>query len=311
MKRLALLIPIVAFITSRALGRIGDTPERLQERYGAPIKESVDQDGYGLRIYRCDKFKEIRVTFVKGKSQLEQHKIAGEGPVPDSLAEELKQQNAAEHVLVLSNYVEVGTHEPEEELKFVTHSQQERSYSGTLEARDDAYARSRTFVLRDGKVVIEIPAVGSDPQLNDLTVGSKYTMTVLDEHFEDLETQIAIVARREHVDWEDAVHEAHSSFQQLVKISTDEKVVFDRSTCGVHHVKMELRGVDLVYGMYAAQSDAESYCMSHFPHFRAFALGGCVEIEGGPKSAFLYVCPKCVAECNEYTRQHPPKNEPK
>ena len=131
-------------------------------------------------------------------------------------------------------------------------------------------------------------------------------MTVLDENSEDLETQLAIVARREHVDWNDAVDEAHSSFQQLVRISTDKNVVFDRSICSVHHITMERQNVPIAYGMLTS-SKAESYCADHFPNFRDFARGGCMV--GDTKFTSIYICPKCVAECNEYTRQHPEQDK--
>jgi len=101
MTRFALIAFITAFIINHALARIGDTPEQLHELYGAPIKGSVDSNGYGLRIYRTGEFKEIRVTFVKGKSQLEKYKIADDGPDPDSIVKTLKQDNPGESVLAL------------------------------------------------------------------------------------------------------------------------------------------------------------------------------------------------------------------
>ena len=58
-----------------ASARISDTPAQLKERYGEPIAESVDKDGYGLRIYQTAQFKEIRVTFAAGKSQMEKYRV--------------------------------------------------------------------------------------------------------------------------------------------------------------------------------------------------------------------------------------------
>ncbi|HEV8618349.1 MAG TPA: hypothetical protein VGQ70_02545, partial [Candidatus Udaeobacter sp.] len=113
---------------------------------------------------------------------------------------------------------------------------------------------------------------------------------------------------REHVDWNDAVDEAHSSFQQLVRISVDNNTVFDRSVCSLHHVKMERRKAEIAYGM-LAYSKAESFCIDHYPNFQDYAAGGCVMSDDSPKSTAIYVCPKCVAECNEYKRQHPEENK--
>ncbi len=283
-----------------AQARIGETPEELNERYGAPIRESIDSQGYGLGVYRSSESNEIRVTFVKGRSQLEQYKVAGNGSVPDSIVEALKQENPGESVLALSWGVEVGTPEPESELKFVRHSQEEHTYSGTGHYKDDN--QTRWFVLRDGDTVIEILLGRFAPGLADLKADTKYDVTVLDENSEDLQTQIAIIARREHVDWDDAADEAHSSFQQLVRVSAAGKIVFDRSICSLHHIKMEKRNVEVAYGM-LAYSKAESYCIAHYPTFRDYAVGGC--IVGDTKFTQIYICPKCVADCNEYKRQHP------
>ncbi len=234
----------------------------------------------------------------------EQYKVAGNGSVPDSIVEALKQENPGESVLALSWGVEVGTPEPESELKFVRHSQEEHTYSGTGHYKDDN--QTRWFVLRDGDTVIEILLGRFAPGLADLKADTKYDVTVLDENSEDLQTQIAIIGRREHVDWDDAADEAHSSFQQLVRVSAAGKIVFDRSICSLHHIKMEKRNVEVAYGM-LAYSKAESYCIAHYPNFRDYAVGGC--IVGDTKFTQIYICPKCVAECNEYKCQHPEENK--
>lgn len=304
MKKFAFALAIVFLLEEHARARIGDTPEQLQQRYGAPLKESFDQRGYGAGIYQANGFKEIRVTFVKGKSHLEVYEITGDRPVQDSVVEMLKQENPGESVLALSNQVRVGAEESESELKFVTHSNQEHTYWGTPKYRQDG--ETRTLVLHDGETVIEIPLRRPDTGLNDLNPDTRYSITVLDENSENLESQIAIVSRREHVDWNDAVDEAHSSFQQLVRLSVDNKTIFDHSICSLHHVKMERRNVEIVYGM-LAYSKAESYCIAHYPNFRDYAVGGC--LVGDTKSTSIYICPKCVAECDEYKRQHPAENK--
>jgi len=175
----------------------------------------------------------------------------------------------------------------------VRHSQEEHTYSGTGHYEEND--QTRWFVLRDGDVVVEIPLGRFDPELVDLKADARYDVTVLDENSEDLQTDIAIIGHREHVDWNDAIDEAHSSFQQLPRISTAGKVVFNRSICSVHHIKMEKRNVEVAYGM-LAHSKAESYCSAHYPNFRDYAVGGC--IVGDAKSTSIYVCPKCVEECN-------------
>lgn len=308
MKQLFLTL-LIAFLTHQASARIGETPEQLKERRGAPLKESFDRDGYGLRIYKADGFKELRVTFVKGKSQFERYKLAEDNPAWDLVLEKLeklKQENPGESFVPFTDRVQVGTEEPESELKFVTDSGQERSYSGDARYRIDG--KDRTLVIRNNEAVIEIPLRQADPALNDLKPDTTYVVTVLDQNFDDLMTPLGIVSRREHVDWDDTVDDAHSSFQQLVRISTHTSTVFDRSVCSLHHVEMEKRNVDIAYGM-LAYSKAESYCIAHYPNFRDYAVGGCMVVGDDTKSTQIYICPKCVVECNEYKRQHPQENK--
>src|SRR5262245_11029346 len=110
---LALLVVVLA---NHASARIGETPEQFKERYGAPTKESFDRDGYGLGIYKAAGFKELRVTFVKGKGQLEYYKLAEDNPAWDVVLgklEKLKQANPGESFDPLHDGVRLGTEEPE------------------------------------------------------------------------------------------------------------------------------------------------------------------------------------------------------
>jgi hypothetical protein len=118
-----------------------------------------------------------------------------------------------------------------------------------------------------------------------------------------------VVSKREHVDWADLNEDAAAEHQQLVRVSEGDKVLLDRSVCSLHHVKMEKRKVEIIYGLWAPPSEADLYCVNHFPHCADYALGGCAVTDDSPKSAVIYICPKCVAECNEYKRQHPEKRE--
>ncbi len=70
MKWYALNLLAMSAMVTGASARIGDTPDQLKARYGEPVAQSVDKNGNGLRIYRTAKFKEVRVTFIAGKSQL-------------------------------------------------------------------------------------------------------------------------------------------------------------------------------------------------------------------------------------------------
>jgi hypothetical protein len=77
---------------------------------------------------------------------------------------------------------------------------------------------------------------------------------------------------------------------------------------GLHHVKMELRTVRVESGFYP-KSDAELYCVEHYPFYRDFAISD--RFIDTPKSARIYVCPRCVAECRDYAKNHPELAKPK
>jgi len=304
-KRVSPILLLFFAVFPRADAKIGDTPAEYEARYGRSIKQAFDSEGSGLSVYKTKEFKEIRVTFVKGSSKKEVHKYAGDSPVPQSLIEAIRAENPGQDVYDGFGEVRVRSSEIDlsETKELERPSGRETTYSGTVKIRSDG--DTRYGVLTDNGNVVEIPLYGPPyPQEFALTPGRTYSVTLLEQWSEDTSTSIGVVSKREHADWFDAVDDAGlNGIQQLVRISEGDNVVFDRSVCGLHHVKMELRSVEIRYGMYGAGSKAESYCMGHFPHFRDFALGGC--IEGDAKSTSIYICPKCVAECNEYTRQHP------
>jgi hypothetical protein len=291
------LLALFAMITG-TLARVGDTPAQLKERYGAPISESTDKDGNGLSIYRTAQFKEIRVTFVAGKSQMEKYRMAAAVGDPKATFTALREENPGQFDFESSDgQLTIGMDESAAELKFVRSTGRKSTHSGVLEVRKSD--KQNWAVLRDKGSVVEIPM--TLPEVAALPPGLKCKATVLDQIPDDLWTQMVWVGKREHLDWDDASADAHDSFQLLVKLESNGKILFDRSTCSVHHTAMKLRDVPIAYGM-LAWSKAERYCNEHFPHFREFAVGGC--LVGEKQSTRIYVCPACVAACREYSRIH-------
>jgi hypothetical protein len=307
MRAMKRFLPIVLLLTAVRWtnAKIGDPPAEFEKRYGVAIKQAVDKNGTGIRIYRSEKFKEIRVNFVKKISQREEYKYLGGPPKANAaILESIRAENPGRRVSDRSDSLRVYSEEAlAAEDRLSQPDGLEHTYSGTVKIKSEGDAG--WAVLHDHDNVIEIAVLPPTyPREFELTEGASYSVTVLDEFSVDINKKVVVVSKREHVDWEDCTDDAGvGGIQQLVRIKQGDKTVFDRSICGLHHVTMELRSVEIAYGMYAPQSDAEIYCMKHFPHFRDFALGGC--LVGDEKFTSIYICPKCVAECNEYTRLHP------
>lgn len=298
------------FLIEPAQARIGETPEQLAQRYSEPIKQAFNNDGDGLCIYHSKKFKEIRVHFAKGLSEREDYMYLGDTPSSDPIiVGAIRTENPNQHIEDRWEGVRVysqAAFQREVERLPSQPSGREHTYSGVAKIRSDG--QSQWVVLKDHDTVVELPTLGPHrPTQYILESGHRYSVTVLEKWSVDVNRLVGVVSKREHVDWTDCVDDAGvSAIQQLIRITDGDNVVFDHSICSSHHVKMELRNVEIAYGM-LSYSKAESYCTGHYPNFRDFAAGGCVE--GDEKFAPIYICAKCVAECNEYKRQHPEEDK--
>jgi hypothetical protein len=306
---LAIAVALIAVAPS-LLARIGRGPEDF-ERFGDIVAESFDKEGNGVRIYRPSPFKEVRIYFANGKSVFERYTLpedvaknaeAKEGR--QALFNALREENRGEFSYMDSDgSLEIGHGEAEGELKFVRGDGATRTYSGSVgikKKEDQEYA----VLHSDGKV-LEIPLLPLRVKSTGVGAGLECLVTVENRPPDDLWSPIAWVGKREHVDYKDVMDDAHNELQALVKIESNGKRIYDRSFCSVHAVAMELRTVEVAFGMLAF-SDTERYCQDHFPHYRDFAIGGCVmskEDEG--KKVPIYVCPACVAGCNEYKAAQP------
>ena len=306
MKRRLIVAIAASFLIAEVQARLGETPEQLEQRYGAPIKQAFSTERDGVCVYYSKEFKEIRVHFANGESEQEDYIYLGDPPSSDpALVESIRAENPNQRIEDRRDRVRVYSERVFQREVDHLGSQpngREQTYSGVVKIRSDEHAK--WAVLTDRGTVVELPMqIQGYPSEFTLTSGCTYSVTLLQQWAEDINTAIGVVSKREHVDWSDCVDDAGvNGIEQLVRITEGEKVIFDRSVCGLHQVKMELRNVEMVYGMYAPQSKGEAYCMKHFPHFRDFALGGC--LVGDTKLMSIYICPKCVAECDGYKRQH-------
>ena len=305
---------VIALITSHAPARIGETPSQLQERYGSPIKQAFGDGGEGMCIYHADGLQEIRVHFSNRQSDQEDY-VIGYAALDLSdpnfdLVKRVQLENPNDHVEDWYSRVRVSS---EARLRRPSKteggnpSDSERSYSGVAKISDYGFPvlGPDIAVLNDNGIVIEMLS-----KLKDFEVkpGHRYTVTVLGNSPGEVGgAPPVLISKREHVDWADLKEDAAElgGMQQLVRVTEGDKVLLDRSSCSLHHITMEKRQVEIRYGMPPPPPAAEAYCIEHFPNHRDYAVGGCVVSDDSPKSAVIYICQKCVAECNEYKRRHP------
>ena len=309
MKRFIATAFVIALMTSHAPARIGETPSQLQERYGSPIKQAFGEGGEGICIYHADGFEQIRVHFSQGQSDQEDYVIylePGFLEAKANLVMRVQSENPNQHVENRENRVRVSS---EARLQRISKGQDsnpnegERSYSGVAKVK--LYDLGDIAVLNDNGTVIEMPTRIKGFEAKP---GHCYTVTVLASSPGEVSgAPPVIISKREHVDRADFREDAAAlgGMQQLVRVTEGDKVLIDRSVCSLHRIKMEQHKAEIVYGLPPPPSEAESYCIDHFPNYRDYAVGGCVVSDDSPKSAVIYICPKCVAECNEYKRQHP------
>ena len=152
-----------------------------------------------------------------------------------------------------------------------------------------------TLVAHAPDLVLEIWwNVERYPQKPSLVSGATYSITIRDEEYYDRDTVIAFVSDRDHKDLDDLIHDSKTFVVQ--RIENGDKVVFDRSICELHHVRMIQKMVPIEYGLRATPPD-EAQCEKNFPHYRDFILGGCLSSPDSPGKAPIFVCPECVTAC--------------
>jgi hypothetical protein len=312
MTRFIVIVIAGSLAAGHSFARIGETRQQLEQRYGPPVKQAFGDGGEGMCIYHADGFKEIRVHFSDHHSDLEDYLvILGTTSIEakGDLAKRVQSENPNRYVqdgwydrVRVSSEARVeGIAKPRDN----NVADGERSYAGI--AKIKTFDQGKIAVWNEDGTVIEMP---TPLELDGFEVksGHRYTVTVFPNSPGYMGAPSVVVSKREHLDWNDFNDDA-AAHQQLVRVSEGDKVLLDRSICSLHHIKMEKRKVEISYGLWAPTSEADQYCVDHFPNYEDYALGGCVVTDNSPKSAVIYICPKCVAECNEYKRKHPEKHE--
>src|SRR4051812_13533290 len=104
-------IAIVSLIIGAhyASAKIGETAAQVQQRYGTPIKEALDANGSGMRLYRNDTFKEIRIAFEKGISRKEVFKC--EQQASEGLIAMMRDENPGQNVFAVGDSMTVDADE--------------------------------------------------------------------------------------------------------------------------------------------------------------------------------------------------------
>jgi hypothetical protein len=98
-------------------------------------------------------------------------------------------------------------------------------------------------------------------------------------------------------------------FPNLVRVTHDGTVIYDRAVCEVHHCQMEHRKVPIVYGLFTAHGEQPTYKQerTEFPHHTDFLAGGC--IVAPKKKDYIYICPQCVAAYQKWEQASVPKTK--
>lgn len=94
---------------------------------------------------------------------------------------------------------------------------------------------------------------------------------------------------------------------KIVKVERDGKTIYDREVCEVHHTKMKLKKVPIVYGLTGpAPGEPHGNVEYHlFPNRNEFYLGGCSIDDHSPKTEKVYVCGECRKAYEKWKAEHP------
>jgi hypothetical protein len=93
------------------------------------------------------------------------------------------------------------------------------------------------------------------------------------------------------------------------RIEHEGKVIYDRSICDVHRLKMNTEKVPFIFGLAPSEDPAETRggepsirtVNQLFPNYRDFAYAGCV-VEAGVR-ATVYVCPQCREAYRDWKKE--------
>jgi hypothetical protein len=310
-----------------ASAHLWESRAQIEQRYGPPFKTK----GYPDRRSYFYAFKkwEIQVKYFNGISEEESYRHRNRAAritdsevrarITDSEVRSLLAANAAgnwsaewhnewtidtpkgrararlDDRFGLAVYTENSLKRDSTELSVHSRIHKDEIFTGILTPKQDG--KTTELVFRANDLLIQLSwqylANSRNPSL---VPGKTYTLTLQDEDFVDEEDVVAFVTDRDHRSSSELTSSSEliedSKTYLLVRVQDGDDVVFDRSVCEVHHLKMSEIIAD--YGM-EARSAADAQCAKNFPHYRNFLSGDCVL--DPTKKASVYVCPKCVAAC--------------
>lgn len=316
-------VAVAAFIASlfapHASGYLWETQAQIEERYGKPVKIT----GYPDRRAFTYAFEDliIKIKFLDGVSAEENYSpSAGGVAFGDSEVRRLlkangfggkrRQQTRGEWVIETPKGRAYTYNYPELSLVVCTRESVERdsandsiertgkeeTFEGVAAVKQEDKTTSMT--MHSGGRVLYLPWSDEwDRALRGLfKSGKTYRIILRDEYVFDDDEFHAFVSDRDHKGYDDTVND--SKRYVLMRVEEGGAVIFDRSVCEVHHVKMSEITAKVRDGT-SAPLPGEEECESKFPHYRDFLKIMC--LGDGTERASLYVCPECVAACKRLT----------
>ncbi|MEP6809447.1 MAG: hypothetical protein ABI992_04335 [Chthoniobacterales bacterium] len=296
---------LALFASTNLQARIGENPEQIAVRYGPPVAQSFDEDGYGVTLYHFRKLEVARVTFEQGRSRREEFATGSGDPLPLDFIKSLQTENPTNEIFEGDDRIDVDEREVRRSPFEIAGTGAEQVFTGTVEIKERTERKgeepARYLILRDRDKVLEI---GSRYAFfwQDLESGQRYSITVADEISNDIMAPTILVGHREHINFSRDSDDARASRQTLVRITAPGRVIFDRTICEVHHTPMEFRNVEVSYGLLAI-----GHCAQDFPHSLTFVSGGC--LLGEEKKLPIYVCSACVSAAAECKRERKERGE--
>lgn len=314
-RRFFFLAPVLStLVLSSASAHLWESQAQIEQRYGPPFKTKGYPDRRSY-FYAFENW-EIEVKYFNGISELESYRHRDrEARFTDSEVRGLLAANSAGNWSAewknewsvdtpkgraramlhdgdeLAVYTESSLKRSSTELSRPARTNQDEIFTGILTLKRDGETTDLAFRAKD--LVIQLSwqylANSRNPSL---VPGKTYILTLRDEDFLDEEDVVAFVTDRDHKSLSELTQD--SKTYVVRRIQDGENVIFDRSVCEVHHVKMSQVMVEVKYGM-RGPSPREAQCARDFPHYRDFIRPGWDEDE--PKKAPRYVCTECVAAC--------------
>lgn len=321
--RFSLVISLCAILPlASASAHLWESQVEIEKRYGQPIKTTGYPDRRAF-IYAFDSL-EIRVKYFNGVSEAESYlpsaervafgdpevqrllKLNSDGgqwreQTKDDWVIDARKERAYADFLrdATKPRLDVYTHGHVERNNSSSHVRtlKEETYEGVATLRQEGETTSVT--MHSGGRVVYLPWSEGwrDRGLKGLfRSGKTYRITLRDEWVLDDDEPWAFVSDREHKDYHDTVND--SQCYVLMRIEEGEAVIFDRSVCELHHVKMSEIKAKVRDGN-SPPPPGEAECERKLPHYRDFLKIIC--IADGTEEASLYVCPECVAACKRLT----------